>query len=322
MEVGEAVHGHQAVDLLVVDRLDVAANDELEDRVAERTADLQRSNQELTQTLVRLSDTQAQLVESEKMSSLGSLVAGIAHEINTPLGVSVTAASYLQDAMGKMQTKLNESSLDMPVILDYGNTLMQSAQMILRNLDRADKLVKSFKQVAVDQSSEKIREISLKDYLDEILMSLNPKIKNTGHRVVLDVDPGIRLMTYPGAIYQAISNLVFNSLLHGFDGRENGTISISAAATHDHVIIHYRDDGRGMTVDSRKRVFDPFFTTKRGQGGTGLGMHIVFNQVTQLLRGSIRCDSGVEKGVYFEIRIPKTVVPEQALDSSVVKTSS
>lgn len=297
-------------------------NDELEDRVARRTADLQLSNQELTQTLVRLSDTQAQLVESEKMSSLGSLVAGIAHEINTPLGVSVTAASFLQDAMGKMQTKLNESSLDMPVILDYGNTLMQSAQMILRNLDRADKLVKSFKQVAVDQSSEKIREISLKDYLDEILMSLNPKIKNTGHRVVLDVDPGIRLVTYPGAIYQAISNLVFNSLLHGFDGTENGTISISGAATHDHVIILYRDDGRGMTEDSRKRVFDPFFTTKRGQGGTGLGMHIVFNQVTQLLRGSIRCDSDVGKGVHFEIRIPKTVVPEQALDSSGVKTSS
>lgn len=297
-------------------------NDELEDRVAKRTADLQHSNQELTETLVRLSDTQAQLVESEKMSSLGSLVAGIAHEINTPLGVSVTAASYLQEVMGKMDSKLHESTLNLPVIIDYGNAMSQSVQMILRNLDRADKLVKSFKQVAVDQSSEKTREISLKDYLNEILLSLNPKIKNTGHRVVLDVDPGICLVTYPGAIYQAISNLVSNSLLHGFDNKQNGTISISVVAANDQVVIKYQDDGRGMSEDSRKRVFDPFFTTKRGHGGTGLGMHIVFNLVTQLLGGSIRCDSELEKGVCFEIRIPKTFVPSQALDSSVVKTNS
>lgn len=279
-------------------------NDELEDRVTERTVDLQRSNQELTQTLVRLSDTQAQLVESEKMSSLGSLVAGIAHEINTPLGVSVTAASYLQESLIKLKSKLQENSLDMPAILEYGNTLTQSVEMILRNLDRADKLVKSFKQVAVDQSSELKREISLRDYLDEILLSLNPKIKNTGHRMILDVDPAIRLITYPGAIYQAISNLVFNSLLHGFEAKQNGSIHISAENSNEQVIIIYQDDGCGMSDETRKRVFDPFFTTKRGHGCTGLGMHIVFNLVTQLLGGNIRCDSEIGKGVRFEIKIP------------------
>lgn len=288
-------------------------NDELEDRVVERTADLQRSNQELTEALVRLSDTQAQLVESEKMSSLGSLVAGIAHEINTPLGVSVTAASYLQELMGKMDTKLHDSNLDLPAVINYGDAMNQSVQLILRNLDRADKLVKSFKQVAVDQSSEKTRQISLKDYLDEILLSLNPKIKNTGHRVVLNVDSGIRLVTYPGAIYQIVSNLVFNSLVHGFDGKKNGTIHVSASAADGFVTMEYRDNGCGMSVEARKRVFDPFFTTKRGQGGTGLGMHIVFNLVTQLLGGSIRCDNQIEEGVRFEIRIP--LIPQDQTGS-------
>lgn len=279
-------------------------NEELEDRVTRRTADLSRANAELNGTIERLGEAQAQLVESEKMAALGSLVAGVAHEINTPLGVSVTAASHLGDEIELLQARLLAVALDDAPVRRSVDVIRQSADLVLRNLDRADKLVKSFKQVAVDQSSEQAREIVLKDYLEEVLLSLNPRIKRTGHTVDLHCDPGIRLTTFPGAIYQTITNLVVNSLVHGFEGIEAGKICITVGAGTESILIDYRDDGCGMSAQAQRRVFDPFFTTRRGQGGSGLGMHISYNLITQLLGGTIRCESAPGAGVMFEIRIP------------------
>lgn len=287
-------------------------NEELEERVALRTKDLSRSNSELSRTVERLSQAQAQLVQSEKLASLGSLVAGVAHEINTPLGISVTAASHLSEEIGALEDQLRLSPPSGVEITRRAQVIRQCADLVLRNLDRADKLVKSFKQVAVDQSSEQVREIVLKDYCDEIVLSLNPRLKRTGHRIELDCSPSIRLVTYPGAIYQTITNLVVNSVVHGFEGVDSGIISIVASTTPDQVVIDYRDNGRGMSASARKRVFDPFFTTRRGQGGTGLGMHIVYNLVTQLLGGSIRCESEPGAGVRFEVRIPRVARGEVA----------
>lgn len=280
-------------------------NEDLEQRVALRTADLSEANEELSRIVQRLSETQAQLVESEKMASLGSLVAGVAHEINTPLGVSVTAASHLSEELGALELALQERHPDSSQTARQAAVIRQCADLVLRNLDRADKLVRSFKQVAVDQSSEQMRQIVLKQYLEEILVSLHPRLHRTGHRVEIDCPPEIALLTYPGAIYQTVTNLVLNSLVHGFEGVGQGVVRIAARQESEHVIIDYRDDGHGMSAETRKRVFDPFFTTRRGQGGTGLGMHIAYNLVTQLLGGSIRCESEPGAGVLFEVRIPR-----------------
>jgi signal transduction histidine kinase len=176
--------------------------------------------------------------------------------------------------------------------------------MILRNLQRADKLVKSFKQVAVDQSSEQRRTINLRHYLDEVLTSLHPALKKTRHEVVVDVPESIVLDTYPGAIYQIIVNLVMNTLLHGFDGIESGAITITARIEGRDWTLDYRDTGKGMSEEVRKRIFEPFFTTRRGQGGSGLGMHIVFNLAHQVLHGNIACESAPGQGVRFVMRCP------------------
>jgi ligand-binding sensor domain-containing protein/signal transduction histidine kinase len=279
-------------------------NTDLEQRVGDRTADLTVANENLRQTIERLRLAQGQLVESEKMAALGGLVAGIAHEINTPLGVGVTAASHL-DAEAARMVRAIETTSPEPAQLDaFARMARETSQLILRNLQRADKLIKSFKQVAVDQSSEQRRRIDLRAYLDEVLTSLAPMWRKTPHQVTVSCPPGIVLDTYPGAIYQIIVNLLTNSLTHGFDGIAKGSVVIEVGIDADAVLLTYRDNGRGMTEDVRRRMFEPFFTTRRGHGGSGLGMHIAYNLATQLLRGSISCESAPAQGIKVMLRVP------------------
>ncbi|MBL8242740.1 MAG: PAS domain-containing protein [Rhodanobacteraceae bacterium] len=282
-------------------------NDELEHRVEERTRALKLSNRELQFTLDELKLTQRQLVESEKMAALGGLVAGIAHEINTPLGIGVTAASHLEDETRKLMKLVGEGKVSRGALDAYQSEALSSAQLILSNLRRAGQLIKSFKQVAVDQSSEQAREIDLRTYLEEVLVSLGPALKKTPHTVSIKCPENLRICTYPGAISQIVVNLVMNSLIHAFEGIEHGEIRIECESYDEEWLLLYRDNGIGMTEDVRLRVFDPFFTTKRGQGGSGLGLHVVYNLVTQLLRGSLDCISAPGKGVEFQIQMPKRV---------------
>ena len=279
-------------------------NSELEQRVVQRTNALSKVNNDLQQTIDQLTQTQQQLVESEKMAALGGLVAGVAHEINTPLGIGVTAASFLDSEVKRLQKSLQENTLSKTDLESFSQNVGESSQLILRNLYRADKLVKSFKQVAVDQSSEETRVINLHGYIEEVLVSLQPAIKKTPHEVHLYCKDMLVFETYPGAIYQILVNLVMNALLHAFPNGEKGKIDILITQDRDVALIEFRDNGCGMPEDIRRKVFDPFFTTRRGQGGSGLGLHIAWNLATQLLGGSLSCESEVGKGSSFYVRIP------------------
>ena len=279
-------------------------NHELESRVGQRTEALDRSNQELQSRLDELRQLQAHLVNAEKMAALGGLVAGVAHEINTPLGIGVTAASHLEQETRRLGLELEDGTLTRERLVQFRQLALESAQLILRNLRRADELVRSFKQVAVDQSSEERRELDLAVYLQEILTSLKPAIKKTPYRIELECEPSIRINTFPGAIYQIVANLVMNSLRHGFEDRPEGMIRLVVSRLGDRIVLDYRDDGKGMAEDVRRRIFEPFFTTRRGTGGSGLGMHIVWNLATQILGGSIACESAPGEGTHFDWRIP------------------
>ena len=280
-------------------------NDELEQRVEERTRALRLSNRELQFTLGELKNMQKQLVESEKMAALGGLVAGIAHEINTPLGIGVTAASHLEDATRELMKVIADGRITRSTLAAYQNDALSSAQLILSNLRRAGQLIKSFKQVAVDQSSEQAREIDLKSYLEEVLVSLGPALKKTAHKITISCPEDLHVRTFPGAISQIVVNLVMNSVIHGFEGIAEGAIRIECQSYDEEWLLLYRDNGVGMSEEVRQRVFDPFFTTKRGQGGSGLGLHVVYNLVTQLLHGSLDCISSPGQGVEFQIQMPK-----------------
>ncbi len=279
-------------------------NAQLEQRVAQRTEALNKLNVDLRASIDQLTETQEQLVEAEKLAALGGLVAGVAHEINTPLGIGVTAASFLDVEVRRLDKMVSENTLTKADLESFSRNASESSQLILRNLYRADKLVKSFKQVAVDQSSQETRVINLQSYVEEVLVSLQPAIKKTPHEVHLYCMEVLVFETFPGAVYQILVNLVMNSLLHAFAKVEKGKIDILISQDRDMALIEFRDNGGGMPEDIRRRVFDPFFTTRRGEGGSGLGLHIAWNLATQLLGGSISCESEVGKGTGFYLRIP------------------
>ena len=262
-------------------------NQELEHRVQTRTAELEDANRNLESTLQSLKNAQSQLVESEKMAALGNLVAGVAHEINTPIGTGVTAASYVKEQTQEVEEVFARNRLTRDMARDYLQHMRESAGIILSNLERAAELIGSFKAVAVDQTSEERRTIKLDEYFREVLVTLKPELKKAGHVVVLNCDESIELDTYPSALAQIITNLVMNSLKHAFDVDVRGEITIKLEKRDPMVVFEYMDNGKGVSEEVAAHMFDPFFTTKRNQGGTGLGMHLVYNLVNQKLAGQI-----------------------------------
>lgn len=272
-------------------------NATLEQRVGERT-------HELSEALERLTSAQAELVRTEKMAALGSLVAGVAHELNTPIGNSLTVASTLQDQsrafVAEIERGLTRSRLDAFVA-----SIQDGSGILMRGLRTAADLVSSFKQVAVDQTSVNRRLFNLSATVDEILLTLGPTIRKTAYRVESDIPSDINLDSYPGPLGQVITNLVNNALLHAFDGRTHGTVTIMAARQGaEQVIFTVRDDGVGIPGVYLARVFDPFFTTKLGRGGSGLGLNIAYNLVKDAMGGSIRVDSTPGHGACFTLTLP------------------
>lgn len=279
-------------------------NAELEQRIQERTSEIRKANDALRNTLDHLRQTREVLVENEKMAALGNLVAGIAHEINTPVGIGVTATSHLAEEAQDIHKKYNTNNMRRSDLEGFLSVCLESSEMILSNLNRASRLIQSFKKVAVDQSSEDRRRFNVGRYLEEVMISLRPRLKSTNIDIQIDCPEDIELDSYPGAFSQIISNCVINSLTHAFEPKERGRIDIQIRRAEGGVRLVYQDNGKGIPSKNLKKIFDPFFTTKRGKGGSGLGLHIVYNIVTQNLGGHIECDSEPDRGAKFTIDIP------------------
>ncbi|GLQ29872.1 sensor histidine kinase [Litoribrevibacter albus] len=294
------------------------SNQQLEIKVKERTEELAVRNDDLNDALEKLQMAQHELLEREKLAALGALVAGVSHELNTPLGNALTVLTSLGDERKRVvklfQSKhLKES--DLITHLEYCESGLALAE---KNLYRASELVKNFKQVAVDQTSESRRLFSLKEVTDEVVATLTPSFKHHSFEFQLHIPDDIMLDSYPGPYGQVISNLINNACLHGFDGRPYGSIQISAVDRDDEVMILVSDDGIGMSEDIQQRIFEPFYTTKLGQGGSGLGMNIVYNMVTGVLGGKIHIFSHQNKGTQVELKLPKKAPESDALDQAMI----
>lgn len=287
----------------------VKLNFSLEEKVQQRTMALKEANNELIQTLEKLHQFQRQMVQNEKMASLGDMVAGVAHEVNTPIGLGVTASTMMLDRLSDMRKAFEEKTLKASSLSKFINESEENLNIIYRNLNRAAELISSFKQVAVDQSSENNRVFSFAKLMDEILMSMRPKLKKVNHLINVNCADNLVVESKAGPINQIMINLIMNSIIHGFEDVNKGQIDITIESVDDtKVSIEFKDNGKGIPEHLRKRIFDPFVTTKRGQGGSGLGMHLVYNLVTQALKGSISIISEEGKGVQFRILFPVKMV--------------
>jgi signal transduction histidine kinase len=260
-----------------------------------------QTNQELKSSILELNKAQERLLDAEKMAILGNMSAEVSHEINTPIGVSITSTSYLSDQLSSLKNNINENKLSKRDLTDFTRNADQSISLLLNNLARASELISSYKQVAVDQISDKIRRVNMGKYIDEIIHSLHPKLKKTNHTIKVDCPESIEVYCHAGAISQIFTNLIINSIIHGFDNINRGTISIAVQMNEEEVHITYQDNGIGISDDKLAHLFDPFYTTKANKGGTGLGTHIVHDLVVDTLNGNITAKSGNNKGLRYDI---------------------
>lgn len=293
---------------------------QLEERVKLRTLNLQQANAELASAMASLRHTQDELVRAEKMAALGSLVAGVAHELNTPIGNSVTVASTLQDKTRELMRDIQAGKLKRSSLDAYVDTASKGTELLMRTLGMARELIRSFKQVAVDQSSSHRRNFDLQTVLEELIVTMAPMYKNSSYTLITDLAPGVNMDSYPGPLGQIVTNFMTNALTHGFEHRASGEMRlVTHLLDNDSVQITFSDNGMGMNEHVRKRVFDPFFTTKLGQGGSGLGMNIVYNLVTGVLGGEIQLHSQPDEGTTFIMTLP-LVAPQIANENNARDT--
>ncbi|WP_198266549.1 HAMP domain-containing sensor histidine kinase [sulfur-oxidizing endosymbiont of Gigantopelta aegis] len=266
-------------------------------KVEQRTKELKQQNELLL-------NMQEKLVETEKMASLGNLVAGVAHEINTPIGICLTAISYLNDASIELKKKHENHDLLEQDFTDYMDVVQESGEIALGNIKRAAHLISNFKKVAVDQHIEESSCFNFYENLQQIIKVLEPNLKQININFKITGDKTLKVMSYQGVFYQIVSNLVMNSIIHAFETASTGDINIDFLMEDGTLNFKYSDNGAGIPENILDKLFDPFVTTKRGQGGTGLGTHIVYNLVVQKLNGSIECQSEIGKGAQFKLFLP------------------
>lgn len=247
---------------------------------------------------------QNQVAKNEKLAALGGLVSGVAHEINTPLGVSLLATSHLNEELETINKLIKNESLKKSDLDSFVELCGETTSILMSSLNRAADLINNFKQVAVDQTAEDKRVIDLKGYVESILKSLSPEIKRSSVEIQTDLQQGIKLETYPGAWAQLITNFTINAITHAFEANQKGTINIKLYTENSHYCLIFQDNGKGMNTEVAAKIFDPFFTTRREYGGSGLGLHIAYNLVTQNLGGTIDVKTAINEGTRFSIKIP------------------
>lgn len=264
---------------------------------------LERANKELTDAMVDLKMTQSRLIQSERMAALGEVTASLAHEINTPLGLGVSGASHLTDELNKFKKLYKAKEIPKSEFEDFLNVGIDISELIISNLRKSYHLVKSFKQVAVDQVSETKRLFKVKEYTEQVLMSMGNIISKSGHVITIDCEDSLEINGYAGAYSQLITNLILNSIMHGFDKGVSGNINLKFTKQSEMILFIFSDDGRGIPEDIQSKIYEPFYTTKPNEGGTGLGMHIIYKVVTEQFNGSIDCVSETSKGTTFYIEL-------------------
>jgi signal transduction histidine kinase len=281
-----------------------------ENAIAKRAAEeeLRASKEQAESALLELNTAQRNLIDAERLAALGGLVAGVAHEVNNPLGISLTVASSFARRAESFEAELRaDTGLRRSQLEEFVRSSREAAAQLVANLNRAGELIQSFKQVAVDRSHAERRRFLLKEATDQIIASLRPVLKKSKIGLVLDMSEGLAVDGYPGSYGQILTNLVLNAANHAFVGGRPGTISISARPRDpDDIELIFTDDGAGMTPEVERQAFDPFFTTRRNEGGTGLGLHIVYTLVTQQFGGRMALDSRLGQGTTFRIIMPKT----------------
>ena len=288
----------------------ISEQSELERRVNDRTIELKASNDSLKNTLDDLNKTQSQLIETEKMASLGGIVAGVAHEINTPLGISITAISSIQDELRALKNDFESDQMSQESFKNYIEKTEHYSSMLYGNLKTSAELINSFKQVAVNNTTTDWRTINMYSYINEIISSQEQLLSE--HQVSIEnfCNDRLDIYTSPGAIYQVINTLISNSVTHAFEKKANGQIIIYAEQDKNKITIEYQDNGKGIMNEHKHLIFEPFFTTRRGsRENSGLGLSIIYNLISNTLKGQIKVDSKVDEGTTFQIILP--VLSEQ-----------
>lgn len=288
-------------------QLEIQQN-ELTQEITKRKAkesELTRSKRELEKIVDEFNLAQDRLIHNEKFAAIGGLVASLTHEVNTPIGIGVTATTYLDDKITSLADTFESKTLTPKALKSFIDEAKQISMLLNSNLQRASELIDSFKQITVDQASDATRTINLKEYLNDILQSLSPRLKKSHHKITIDCPENVSLSIPAGAISQIFTNLILNSIIHGFEQMQEGLIQIKVTDNHDWVSILYSDNGKGMLTTQLEKIFDPFFTTKREQGGSGLGTHIVYNLVQRTLNGNIEAYSEPGQGLGYTISFPK-----------------
>jgi signal transduction histidine kinase len=278
-------------------------NAELEGKVLDRTKKLAESNLQLQDSLDDLTLAKNQLVQSEKMASLGQLVAGVAHEVNTPLGISVTSVTALKEKLDDLSFAVQENKLTKSLLVKNLNTIEQYQQIIERSLNKSVELIQSFKSVAVEQHTDPKLKINLAQHVKDVVNTVKTMFKHKQYTINMVVNKNFNFVSFPSAWNQILTNFLMNSHLHGFEDKQEGVISIVFLEDDEFLTLTYTDNGKGLSEEVKDKVFDPFVTTKRGCGGTGLGLNIVFNLIDSKLGGTVKVVE-VEQGCCFEVRVP------------------
>jgi len=275
-----------------------------------------RKARDAAETALRnLRDTQASLIEAEKLAALGRLVAGVAHEVNNPVGISLTVASALDRKTANFAAEVERGDLRRSSLNEFLGTSRDASAQLVANLNRAAELIQSFKQVAADRNYSDQRTFDLDDLTEQVVLSLRPGLRKRNLMLNVECQPNLVMTSYPGPYGQVLTNLFLNAVAHAFPDGRSGVVDIKVRESgKDNVEIIFSDNGCGMSLDVRRRAFDPFFTTRRDQGGTGLGLHIVYSIVTNRLGGRLDLDSEPGGGTRIQIILPRVAPLEQAAE--------